>query len=137
MDRLNRRFGRTVTGFTEPALDRLVDYDWPGNIRELRNLVEAVFISLPDGAPALLEVPDDLGSPIRDVPVPAAEREQILSVLSATNWNKSKAAEKLNWSRMTLYRKLAKYRLVKSADAGTPDDCHTSASTETEVDTMV
>ena len=41
----------------------------------------------------------------------AIEQERILSALAATNWNKSKAAEKLEWSRMTLYRKLAKYQM--------------------------
>jgi transcriptional regulator of acetoin/glycerol metabolism len=43
--------------------------------------------------------------------LPADERRQLIAALSATNWNKSKAAEALRWSRMTLYRKIAKYHL--------------------------
>jgi transcriptional regulator of acetoin/glycerol metabolism len=39
------------------------------------------------------------------------EQDRILDALLATNWNKSLAAQKLHWSRMTLYRKLAKYGL--------------------------
>jgi transcriptional regulator of acetoin/glycerol metabolism len=41
----------------------------------------------------------------------ADEREMLLSALFSANWNKSAAADKLHWSRMTLYRKLAKYKL--------------------------
>ena len=44
-----------------------------------------------------------------------SERDHLLSMLLETNWNKSKAAEKLNWSRMTVYRKLAKYQLTEKA----------------------
>ena len=42
-----------------------------------------------------------------------AERDRLVDALFATNWNKSKAAHELQWSRMTLYRKLAKYHLVR------------------------
>jgi transcriptional regulator of acetoin/glycerol metabolism len=42
-----------------------------------------------------------------------SERQRLLSALFATNWNVSKAAQQLHWSRMTLYRKLEKYHLVK------------------------
>jgi transcriptional regulator of acetoin/glycerol metabolism len=43
---------------------------------------------------------------------------RLLSALLSTNWNKSKAAEKLRWSRMTLYRKIAKYGVSKAASQG-------------------
>ncbi len=48
---------------------------------------------------------------------PADERDQLLSALHATQWNKSKAAEKLHWSRMKIYRKLAKYKIGEPACA--------------------
>ena len=41
------------------------------------------------------------------------ERERVLSALLSTNWNKGKAAQKLHWSRTTLYRKMVKYNLIK------------------------
>jgi len=44
--------------------------------------------------------------------LPQNEKEKMLSALFATNWNKSKAAEKLRWSRMTLYRKMAKRNVI-------------------------
>jgi two-component system response regulator HydG/two-component system response regulator AtoC len=43
-----------------------------------------------------------------------SERDKVLSALFATDWNKSQAAQRLQWSRMTLYRKMAKYHIVSS-----------------------
>ena len=45
----------------------------------------------------------------------SSERERVLSALLRTNWNVSQAAQELRWSRMTLYRKLRKYQLVKAS----------------------
>ncbi len=42
------------------------------------------------------------------------ERNTVLTALLSTNWNKSRAAKKLNWSRMTLYRKIQKYHLTNT-----------------------
>jgi len=110
---MNRRFGRSVAGLTENALHYLLEYNWPGNIRELRNLLEAIFVNLPPEGITHIDLPAEFcrklterGSP------PAGERELLLSALLCTKWNKSKAAKQLHWSRMTLYRKIAKYRLV-------------------------
>jgi transcriptional regulator of acetoin/glycerol metabolism len=49
--------------------------------------------------------------------MPPSEQELMLDALSSTNWNKSKAARRLQWSRMTLYRKLAKYDLDRTEPA--------------------
>jgi DNA-binding NtrC family response regulator len=111
----NRLFGREVEGFTEEALDYLLAYDWPGNIRELRNALEAAFVNLPPGPVRVI----DLAEPFRKrIPAayatPISERDHLLSMLLSTNWNKSKTAEKLNWSRMTIYRKLAKYHITRN-----------------------
>jgi transcriptional regulator of acetoin/glycerol metabolism len=46
--------------------------------------------------------------------MPKDEKKQILNVLLETKWNKSSAAQKLNWSRMTLYRKMSKYNIVEN-----------------------
>ena len=43
-----------------------------------------------------------------------AERDALLDALAATNWNKTKAAGRLQWSRMTLYRKMAAYHIVRT-----------------------
>jgi DNA-binding NtrC family response regulator len=110
----NGRFGRSVEGFTEEALAHLVDYDWPGNVRELKNLCDAIFINLPAKKISLLDLPYLYQNRLKEVePLPRVERERLLSALFTTNWNVSKAARRLNWSRMTIYRKLKKYHLRK------------------------
>ena len=114
IDQLNRRFNRQVRGFTPHALEHLRSHDWPGNIRELKNLLEAIYVNLDGQRVEFLDLPEGFRSRLaqpRDVS--AAERARLLDVLFATNWNKSKAAEELKWSRMTLYRKLAKYHVVR------------------------
>jgi DNA-binding NtrC family response regulator len=111
---LNQRFGRQVEGFSDEAIARLIEHDWPGNVRELKNLLEATFVN----GPARRISPADLPEPLRREGRPADgtapdERQRLLSALFSTNWNVSKAAQQLHWSRMTLYRKLAKYHIVK------------------------
>jgi DNA-binding NtrC family response regulator len=105
----NRTFRTNVGGVDDETLERLVAYDWPGNIRELRNVIESVFVARPAGRITFIDLPEWLRGRLRGVS--SNEQEQIITALSATNWNKSRAAEKLHWSRMTLYRKMAKYRI--------------------------
>jgi DNA-binding NtrC family response regulator len=110
---MNRRFGRSVEGLTESAFHDLLEYSWPGNIRELRNLLEAIFVNLPPQEITHIDLPAEFCHKMSEHGGPAAsERDLLLSTLLCTKWNKSKAAKQLNWSRMTLYRKIAKYRLV-------------------------
>ena len=108
--------GQAMEALTEQALACLLRYHWPGNVRELRNVVEALFIDLPDHS----ITPDDLPpalSAMADRPGTDddRERERIVAALFATRWNKCKAAAELNCSRMTLYRKLTKYRISPPA----------------------
>ncbi len=113
----NRRFGLNVEGFTAEALSTLLQYDWPGNVRELKNLVEAIFIDIPSRRIAFTDLPEDLHERLRTTAVlPQSERERLLSALFATNWNCSEAAQKLRWSRMTLYRKMARYQISKGTE---------------------
>jgi DNA-binding NtrC family response regulator len=113
----NTRFGRRVRQLSDNALECLMVYDWPGNVRELKNLLEVIFVELPPEEVATAELPAQFGRRCRDVTRTAnAERERLLWALSTTNWNKSKAADKLHWSRMTLYRKLAKYNILRERE---------------------
>jgi transcriptional regulator with PAS, ATPase and Fis domain len=112
--RLNQRFGRQVEGFTDEALARLIRYDWPGNIRELKNLLEAVLVTDPAQRISLADLPEPFRRHFTATAhTPQDERQRLLAALFSTNWNVSKAAQQLHWSRMTLYRKLEKYRIVK------------------------
>lgn len=113
--RFNLQHGRRVLEPVPELVERLTAYDWPGNVRELRNCVEAVFIDPPEGPIGLENLPESFQRIFRchrsDHP---CERDAIVSALSHTNWNKKMAARELHWSRMTLYRKLEKYKITGS-----------------------
>jgi len=115
IENLNRRFKRNVQGLTDEAMKILFRYDWPGNVRELMNLIEASFINLPDKRVIVMDLPEQLLKRLdNSAKLPLNERKQIVSALLETKWNKSKVAQKLNWSRMTVYRKMAKYNIVEN-----------------------
>jgi transcriptional regulator of acetoin/glycerol metabolism len=111
-----------VAGVTEAAARALAAYDWPGNVRELKNVIERVFISRHDGRIDEDELPEMFRP--RTASPPARIREELRTLkaaLVACQGNKSKAAARLNWSRMTLYRKLARYRLLDEAAGDSRD----------------
>lgn len=114
LQELNRRFGSEVQGFTEQAMTCLIQYEWPGNVRELKNLVEAVMVNRSSRWIGVEEFPELLDHGSQENGPQQTERDRLLAVLFATNWNKSKAAQQLHWSRMTLYRKIEKYHLASS-----------------------
>jgi DNA-binding NtrC family response regulator len=108
----DRAFGRT-TAFTSGAQALLLGHLWPGNVRELRNIVEAAFIDPGPDACGGLDLPAPFRKALGDRT--GGELERILRALSQTHWNKSRAADELHWSRMTLYRKMARYKLSRAA----------------------
>jgi DNA-binding NtrC family response regulator len=108
----NQQFGKRVDAPTPELASRLQAYSWPGNVRELRNCLEAVFIDPPDGPLAVEHLPESFRRIFADHREDGlSEREALLAALSRTNWNKKMAARELRWSRMTLYRKLEKYKI--------------------------
>ena len=112
---LSRASQMPVDGFSPQALEALVAYDWPGNVRELKNLIESVFVGAPAGPIGLADLPPAYQERLaRYADLPDTERARLLDALFAADWNKSRAAEMLHWSRMTLYRKMAKYSVVRS-----------------------
>jgi DNA-binding NtrC family response regulator len=116
----NSKFARNITGLRSGVLDFLSTYQWPGNVRELRNLMEAVFVNLPQAAEGVVDLPSEVFRQFsRSVPFQTTERTRLLRVLSASNWNKTDAAKALHCSRMTLYRKLNRYK-VSSASPDLP-----------------
>jgi len=96
----------------------LINHEWQGNIRELRNVVEAAFVNSPGDVIRMVDLPENFQKLRRDVPRPLPEeREQLMAALLETKWNKSKAAEQLRWSRMTVYRKMRRYQISTSPDS--------------------
>ncbi|MEZ5351553.1 MAG: sigma-54 dependent transcriptional regulator [Bryobacteraceae bacterium] len=108
---LNRTTHVDIAGFDPEALAALVSHAWPGNVRELKNLIEAVAVETAVGTIGKSDFPSWFGRPLADVPAEVGERTAIIAALEQSHWNKSQAAANLRWSRMTLYRKLARHRI--------------------------
>jgi DNA-binding NtrC family response regulator len=104
--------------FAREALDLLLTYQWPGNIRELESTVSRAALSAPGRSirPSDIEflhatTPTTTISGDRMPSLAEAERAHIVRVLEATEWNKKEAARLLDISRGTLYRKIVEYQL--------------------------
>jgi transcriptional regulator with PAS, ATPase and Fis domain len=121
IDHFNRLGYRHIDALHRDALTALLSYPWPGNIRELRNVIEHAFI-VGDGN--VLQVAD-LTPELRGEPPPAdpsvtapldreTERQQIVGALLKHHGRKAETARELGMSRSTLWRKLAEHRLRHS-----------------------
>jgi two-component system response regulator HydG len=112
IEEFNIRGRLTVRRPTAELMALMTRYPWPGNVREVRNFVEAVFIDPPDGPIGVEHIPIAFASlnALRQA-TEGDEKTRMLAALDRTNWNKVEAAKAMNWSRMTLYRKLSKHGL--------------------------
>ncbi len=117
---LHRRIGRGPSRFSPESMSAIVQYGWPGNIRELRNVLERALIMAPQTEMLLpAHLPKEIftaavtGSVETDVGLTLEELEKrhILRVLSHHNDNRSRTAKALGISRATLYEKLHRYGL--------------------------
>jgi formate hydrogenlyase transcriptional activator len=115
--RFARRMGRRIETIPSAVMDALVRYPWPGNVREVQNVIEHAVILSP--GPSLQVPPGDLQAAATQAPVPTApaatlaeaEREHILGVLRETGWvlgGPEGAAARLGMKRSTLYKKMKK-----------------------------
>jgi Response regulator containing CheY-like receiver, AAA-type ATPase, and DNA-binding domains len=115
ISKLNSSNCKNVDGLTRESLESILDYDWPGNIREIKNVLESAFINNFTSRITLDDLPVSFKKRVDDAKcLNVSEKDRLLSALLTTNWNKSQAAKKLSWSRMTLYRKIEKYNLSES-----------------------
>jgi DNA-binding NtrC family response regulator len=114
LQRFNKELGRSVRGLSQGAMDTLCAYRWPGNVRELRNVIEALLVNLAPETRGIVDVPPEVMRQLATaMGAPASERERLLNALTATNWNKSRAARQLRCSRMTLYRKMEQHKVAR------------------------
>ncbi|WP_192346355.1 sigma-54 dependent transcriptional regulator [Algoriphagus sp. Y33] len=135
LEESNERLEKNVKGFSPEVWEIFIAYDWPGNLRELRNIIKRAVLLSPashvekDALPADLYEPSasitglkgSMNSISRpsDLPSPKdyksqwveQEKELIQKVLTDTKFNKSKTARILNMDRKTLYSKMEKYGL--------------------------
>jgi len=117
LGQLDRAMGADISGFDLSSSEMLTAYDWPGNARELRNVVERALILARSGEIHVHHLPADLrqvalsggSSPLK--PLADMESDYIARVLEATNGNIKRAAEILQVSRTTLYNKIRTYHI--------------------------
>lgn len=117
IDKFNKEYGKEINGIDDEALEVLQAHGWPGNIRELRNVLIRSMISAKSNI-GRKDLPDSLkkgvlpGQEIRfpaGTPLPEIERKSIIKTLQLSKGNKLKAAEMLGISRRSLYNKLEDY----------------------------
>jgi arginine utilization regulatory protein len=115
LDKLNARFGTRVTGITPSAARLLEAWPWPGNIRELANLLEGILNFRTHGQINAGDLPEFLDDGRRDpietslrAELERVEKRMIFHAMEVSDGNVSRAALKLGLPRQTLQRKLRK-----------------------------
>lgn len=115
--------GSKVTGITNAAESILVNYDWPGNIRQLRNCIRTMVVMADSDKLDIQDIPPDIhqrrqlaaGSRapmgLAGVSLNELEKQAIIDTLAKTNNNREKAAKTLGIGERTLYRKIKEYDL--------------------------
>jgi transcriptional regulator of acetoin/glycerol metabolism len=112
--------GAEAVSIDEPARQALLSFDWPGNVRQLRNVLRTL-AALCDGGrigledlPAMIrQSPQATVETLAERPLDDAERLALLDVLERQRWHMTHTAEQLGISRNTLYRKLRKHAIAR------------------------
>lgn len=117
LDQANRELNKHVSGFDAKASATLQKYHWPGNLRQMKNIIRRATLLATSELITLTELENELSEPVAanatDISLhnEGVEKEHILEALRQTGNNKSKAAKLLNIDRKTLYNKLKLYGL--------------------------
>lgn len=114
INKINLLRGKSVKGASQETLALLMLYDFPGNIRELENIIEHAFVLCPEGQIEPHCLPDTLIGPIihtptkgsMDAAVKSMEAKAILQALERNNYNRLAAAQDLGMHKSTLFRKI-------------------------------
>jgi len=128
---LSERSGRQVLGLDEEALRRMQMYDWPGNVRQLENVMERAVVLSKNHTIGVEDLPDEVAEPgargtaVADsngiLPLKKAleapEKEIILRALEANHGSRQATAEALGINRTTLYKKMKRYGIEMAESA--------------------
>lgn len=120
VEKYSRENNKKVAGITDEAMEILLNYPWPGNIRELRNVIERAVVLTGSDKIVVAELPEKLKTARggKDVQTLKArleyyEEKLIKDALQAHNWNKEDVAGELDVDLATLYRKIKKLGIEK------------------------
>lgn len=115
LQQANEELERHIMGFEPKAVEAMMNYNWPGNLREMKNLVRRATLLAQDDIIRLADLGPSLQTPEATTGLQLhnedTEKQRILQALEATGGNKSKAAQLLGVDRKTLYNKLKLYGL--------------------------
>ena len=112
--KFNKLYSKDITGISPEAMNILMNYDYPGNIRELENIIEHAFVLRHAGIISSRDLPDEItNAGQKSVILPYGnldelEKQFILSILEKNDWNRQKTALELGLHKTTLYRKIRK-----------------------------
>ncbi len=122
LDRLNSRMGREISGVTNEAMALLLRHTFPGNVRELQNVLEHAYIVStgpriqPEDLPPQLRPGNGSGrsrrpDPAGASPTEVAQRQQLIECLRRNDWNVPRASRELGLHRTTVWRRMKKLRI--------------------------
>jgi len=124
LDKLSREYGRRLS-FSPRALDALVKYDWPGNVREMENLVERLSIMVEDERIDLADIPPYFftsGKPQAQLPADGSgslkdmEKREVMAALERHGWVQSRAARELGLTLRQMGYRIKKFGLERMVD---------------------
>ncbi len=120
IEKFNHRMGKCITGVYNEVLNILMKYNYPGNIRELENIIEHAVVMCQNEEIQIEHLPPeftdyyDEGSLnyFQEEPLERSECEVIMEALNKHNWNKTEVARELKLHRSTLWRKMKKHGII-------------------------
>jgi transcriptional regulator with PAS, ATPase and Fis domain len=120
IDKFNHRMGKYISGVSNEVLSILMKYNYPGNVRELENIIEHAMVMCQNEEIQADHLPQELHSfehrktvnKSSEKPLKKTECQTILEALNKHDWNKNKVSEELRIHRSTLWRKMQKHGLV-------------------------
>ncbi len=116
--KFNRLQGKNIAGISRDAMARLMEYDYPGNVRELENIIEQAFVLCKGGMIELHHLPPELRPAVHEtsrglgpMSIDAMEKHLIIETLQRHGGNRTEAAQDLGIDMSTLYRKIKYFKV--------------------------